>query len=96
MGVLADSSLGSLLPLPPPLADGLALGAAAGLSKTDVELVIFVAIMLHKVSERDHRVEEEKEEEEEEEEDKDLKKYSSSFLLPIGSSCIWVHLLPVT
>lgn len=31
-------------------ADGLALGAAAGLSKADVEMVIFVAIMLHKVS----------------------------------------------
>ena len=31
------------------LADGLALGAAAGLSKTDVEVVIFLAIMLHKV-----------------------------------------------
>ncbi len=30
-------------------ADGLALGAAAGLSKADVELVIFLAIMLHKV-----------------------------------------------
>ena len=29
-------------------ADGLALGAAAGLSKVDVELIIFVAIMLHK------------------------------------------------
>ena len=31
------------------IADGLALGAAAGLSKTDVEFVIFIAIMLHKV-----------------------------------------------
>ena len=31
------------------LADGLALGAAAGLSKVDVELIIFLAIMLHKV-----------------------------------------------
>ncbi len=31
------------------LADGLALGAAAGLSKTDVEFIIFIAIMLHKV-----------------------------------------------
>ena len=30
------------------VADGLALGAAAGLSKTDVELIIFLAIMLHK------------------------------------------------
>ena len=30
-------------------ADGLALGAAAGLSKADVELIIFFAIMLHKV-----------------------------------------------
>ena len=30
------------------LADGLALGAAAGLSKADVELIIFLAIMLHK------------------------------------------------
>ncbi len=30
-------------------ADGLALGAAAGLSKVDVELIIFFAIMLHKV-----------------------------------------------
>ncbi|XP_011405688.1 PREDICTED: zinc transporter ZIP9-B-like [Amphimedon queenslandica] len=29
-------------------ADGLALGAAAGLSKSDVEFVIFLAIMLHK------------------------------------------------
>lgn len=29
-------------------ADGLALGAAAGLSKADVELIIFFAIMLHK------------------------------------------------
>lgn len=32
------------------LADGLALGAAAGLSRVDVELIIFLAIMLHKVS----------------------------------------------
>ena len=31
------------------LADGLALGVAAGLSKTDVEFIIFLAIMLHKV-----------------------------------------------
>ena len=31
-------------------ADGLALGAAAGLGKVDVELIIFLAIMLHKVS----------------------------------------------
>ena len=30
-------------------ADGLALGAAAGLSKVDVQLIIFMAIMLHKV-----------------------------------------------
>ena len=30
------------------VADGLALGAAAGLSKADVELIIFLAIMLHK------------------------------------------------
>ena len=30
-------------------ADGLALGAAAGLSKTNVEFIIFIAIMLHKV-----------------------------------------------
>ena len=29
-------------------ADGLALGAAAGLSKADVEIIIFFAIMLHK------------------------------------------------
>ena len=29
-------------------ADGLALGAAAGLSTADVELIIFLAIMLHK------------------------------------------------
>jgi zinc transporter 9 len=29
-------------------ADGLALGAAAGLSKTEVEMIIFLAIMLHK------------------------------------------------
>ncbi len=29
-------------------ADGLALGAAAGLSKADVEFIIFLAIMLHK------------------------------------------------
>ena len=32
-----------------PVADGLALGAAAGLSKTNVEFIIFIAIMLHKV-----------------------------------------------
>jgi TRAP-type mannitol/chloroaromatic compound transport system permease small subunit len=32
------------------LADGLALGAAAGLSKVDVQLIIFLAIMLHKVN----------------------------------------------
>lgn len=31
------------------VADGLALGAAAGLSKVDVEIIIFLAIMLHKV-----------------------------------------------
>ena len=31
-------------------ADGLALGAAAGLSKVDVQIIIFLAIMLHKVS----------------------------------------------
>ena len=30
-------------------ADGLALGAAAGLSKANVEFIIFMAIMLHKV-----------------------------------------------
>lgn len=30
------------------VADGIALGAAAGLSKADVELIIFFAIMLHK------------------------------------------------
>ena len=30
-------------------ADGMALGAAAGLKKLDVEMVIFLAIMLHKV-----------------------------------------------
>ena len=30
-------------------ADGLALGAAAGLRKVEVELIIFLAIMLHKV-----------------------------------------------
>ena len=35
--------------LSPSLADGLALGAAAGLSKVDVQLIIFLAIMLHKV-----------------------------------------------
>ena len=33
-------------------ADGLALGAAAGLSKVDVQIIIFLAIMLHKVSHR--------------------------------------------
>ena len=30
------------------VADGIALGAAASASKTDVEFVIFLAIMLHK------------------------------------------------
>ena len=31
------------------LADGIALGAAAASSNTDVEMIVFVAIMLHKV-----------------------------------------------
>ncbi len=30
-------------------ADGIALGAAAATSKTDVEMIVFFAIMLHKV-----------------------------------------------
>lgn len=30
-------------------ADGIALGAAVSTSKTDVELIVFLAIMLHKV-----------------------------------------------
>jgi zinc transporter 9 len=29
-------------------ADGVALGAAAATSKTDVEMIVFIAIMLHK------------------------------------------------
>lgn len=35
----------------PPLAvaDGVALGAAASTSQTSVQLIVFVAIMLHKV-----------------------------------------------
>lgn len=32
------------------LADGVALGAAASTSQTSVQLIVFVAIMLHKVS----------------------------------------------
>jgi len=32
------------------LADGIALGAAATTSHSDVEMIVFVAIMLHKVS----------------------------------------------
>lgn len=31
-------------------ADGVALGAAASTSQTSVQLIVFVAIMLHKVS----------------------------------------------
>lgn len=31
-------------------ADGVALGAAATTSQADVELIVFVAIMLHKVN----------------------------------------------
>ena len=31
-----------------PLADGIALGAAATTSHTDVEMIVFLAIMLHK------------------------------------------------
>lgn len=31
------------------LADGVALGAAASTSQTSVQLIVFVAIMLHKV-----------------------------------------------
>lgn len=34
----------------PNLADGVALGAAASTSQTSVQLIVFVAIMLHKVS----------------------------------------------
>ena len=30
-------------------ADGVALGAAASMSKMDVEIIVFIAIMLHKV-----------------------------------------------
>jgi hypothetical protein len=30
-------------------ADGIALGAAAATSKTNVEIIVFMAIMLHKV-----------------------------------------------
>ncbi len=30
-------------------ADGIALGAAAASSNTDVEMIVFIAIMLHKV-----------------------------------------------
>lgn len=37
----------SLFPI---LADGVALGAAASTSQTSVQLIVFVAIMLHKVS----------------------------------------------
>jgi zinc transporter 9 len=32
------------------IADGIALGAAATTSHTDVEMIVFFAIMLHKVS----------------------------------------------
>lgn len=31
------------------VADGVALGAAVSTSKTEVEVIVFVAIMLHKV-----------------------------------------------
>ena len=31
-------------------ADGIALGAAATTNQTDVEMIVFLAIMLHKVS----------------------------------------------
>jgi zinc transporter 9 len=31
-------------------ADGIALGAAATTAHTDVEMIVFVAIMLHKVN----------------------------------------------
>ena len=34
---------------PPQTADGIALGAAASADNTELELVIFIAIMLHKV-----------------------------------------------
>ena len=34
---------------PFPVADGIALGAAASAENTELEIVIFVAIMLHKV-----------------------------------------------
>ena len=32
------------------VADGVALGAAVSTSKTEVEVIVFVAIMLHKVN----------------------------------------------
>ena len=35
-------------------ADGVALGAAVSTSKTDVEVIVFVAIMLHKVKKSNH------------------------------------------
>ena len=34
-------------------ADGIALGAAATTSRTDVEMIVFIAIMLHKVIRED-------------------------------------------
>lgn len=37
-------------PCLPILADGVALGAAASTSQTSVQLIVFVAIMLHKVT----------------------------------------------
>ena len=36
--------------IPFPIADGIALGAAASTANTELEVVIFVAIMLHKVN----------------------------------------------
>lgn len=40
----------------PVSADGVALGAAASTSQTSVQLIVFVAIMLHKVSHRPKNV----------------------------------------
>ena len=44
------SFIASFVSLSPNLADGVALGAAASTSQTSVQLIVFVAIMLHKVS----------------------------------------------
>ena len=60
------------------VADGLALGAAAGLSKSDVEFVIFLAIMLHKVRTLPLTL--------------PLSLiHALSLSLVVGSSCIWIR-----